>query len=390
MACTDGGGDGPAEPYLLTPGPLTTSARTKRAMLRDWGSRDGDFIALVADIRRRLVAMAGGGDDTDCVLMQGSGTFAVEAALASFVPRDGRVLVPINGAYGRRIATILDYLGRGRVVLDTGDWLPPRPDQVDAVLARDPAVTHVALVHCETTSGVVNPLAGIAEVVRRRGRRLIVDSMSAFGALPLNVRQAPIEALVSSANKCIEGVPGFAFVIAGKAALAACEGNSHSLSLDLFDQWTAMTRNGQWRFTPPTHVLAAFHEALLQHAEEGGAVGRQARYARNRDVLVAGMRAMGFETLLPDTCQGPIIVTFLCPADPAFRMDRFYDEIKARGYVIYPGKLTAAETFRIGCIGRLDETVMHGVLDAVREAIAVMGVTSCRPVTAQPSKGERR
>ncbi len=369
----------PQEPYLLTPGPLTTSLRTKRAMLRDWGSRDGDFIGIVADIRKRLVAMAGGGDDYDCVLMQGSGTFSVEAALASFIPRDGKALVLINGAYGQRVAKILRYLGRTQVTLDKGDYLPPMPDEVDAILSADSEITDVVLIHCETSSGTLNPLDGIAEVVNRHRRRLIIDSMSAFGAIELDARKTPFEAMVSSANKCIEGVPGFGFIIATKTALAAAEGNSHSLSLDVHDQWVNMNKTGQWRFTPPTHVLAAFHEALLQHDEEGGVAGRFARYSRNRDVLITGMREMGFKTLLADEWQAPVIVTFLCPADPAFEMDRFYDEIKNRGFVIYPGKLTEAETFRIGCIGKLDELVMRGVLDAIRGSLEAMGVKNCRP-----------
>jgi 2-aminoethylphosphonate-pyruvate transaminase len=314
--------------------------------------------------------------------MQGSGTFSVEAALASFIPRDGKALVLINGAYGQRIAKILRYLGRTQVALDKGDYRPPMPDEVDAILAEDPDITHVVLVHCETSSGILNPLDAIAEVVHRHQRRLIIDSMSAFGAIALDAGKTPFEAMVSSANKCIEGVPGFAFVVATKAALAAAEGNSHSLSLDVHDQWVNMNKTGQWRFTPPTHTLAAFHEALLQHEEEGGVSGRFARYRRNRDVLISGMREMGFETLLTDEWQAPVIVTFLCPADPAFEMDRFYDEIKNRGFVIYPGKLTAAETFRIGCIGQLDETVMRGVVDAIRDSLDAMGVKSCRPAAS--------
>jgi 2-aminoethylphosphonate-pyruvate transaminase len=372
----------PREPYLLTPGPLTTSARTKRAMLRDWGSRDADFIGIVADIRKRLVAMAGGGGDYDCVLMQGSGTFSVEAALASFIPRDGKALVLINGAYGQRVAKILRYLGRNQVALDKGDYLPPMPDEVDAALSADSDITDVVVVHCETSSGVLNPLEAIAEVVHRHGRRLIIDSMSAFGAIALDARKTPFTAMVSSANKCIEGVPGFGFTIATKTALAAAEDNSHSLSLDVHDQWVNMNKTGQWRFTPPTHTLAAFHEALLQHEEEGGVAGRFARYSRNRDVLIAGMREMGFETLLADEWQAPVIVTFLCPADPAFEMDRFYDEIKNRGFVIYPGKLTEAETFRIGCIGQLDETVMRGVVTAIRGSLQAMGVNNCAPAVS--------
>lgn len=369
------------EPYLLTPGPLTTAIEVKQAMLRDWGSWDADFRAITAEVRRRLAAMAGSGD-LDCVPMQGSGTFAVEAMLGSFVPKDGKALVLMNGAYGRRIAETLDYLGRAHVDIDKGDYLPPRGAEVAAALDADPGITHVVVVHCETSSGILNPIEEIAEVVRARGRRLLIDSMSAFGALPLDLGELGAEAMVSSANKCIEGVPGFGFVVATRGALAAAKGRSHSLSLDVHAQWAYMERTGQWRYTPPTHVVAAFLEALRMHEAEGGLAARGARYARNRDVLVAGMRALGFETLLSDRWLSPIIVTFFCPADPRFDFARFYDLMKARGFIIYPGKLTVVESFRIGCIGRIDAAVMRRVVAAAAEALAEMGVRSAVPPEA--------
>lgn len=371
------------EPYLLTPGPLTTARSTKAAMLRDWGSWDADFRAMTARLRGALVALAGDRDGAfTCVPVQGSGSFAVEAMLGTFVPRDGKALVLANGAYGLRAAETMRYLGRAFTLIDKGDYLPPRGEEVAAALDADPAITHVVAIHCETSSGILNPIEEIARAVAARGRKLLIDSMSAFGALPLDVNEIPFEAMVSSANKCIEGVPGFGFVIAPQAALAAAAGNSHSLALDLHAQWAYMEKTGQWRFTPPTHVVAAFLEALRLHEAEGGAAGRLARYTRNRDVLVAGMREIGFETLLQDRWLSPIIVTFFCPADPAFRFDRFYDLMKARGFVIYPGKLTVVDSFRIGCIGQLDEHVMRRVVAAAREALAEMGVASAAPPAA--------
>ena len=365
------------EPYLLTPGPLTTSIRTKQVMLRDWGSRDNAFRDITEDIRRRLVAMANGGDDFDCVPMQGSGTFSVEAAMASFIPRDGKALVLINGAYGERAAKILDYLGRNYVTHHTGEYEPPVPSDIDLILADDDDITDIFIVHCETSSGVLNPVKEIADIVAARGRRLIIDSMSAFGAIPLDAREVTFDVMVSSANKCIEGVPGFGFIIARKDAIERAAGNSHSLSLDVHDQWVYMNKTRQWRFTPPTHTIAAFREALLQHEEEGGVAGRNARYRRNHEVLLSGMRSMGFETLLADEQMAPVITTFYSPADSAFDFDRFYDELATRGYVIYPGKLTEAETFRLGCIGYLDEHVMQGLVDAMAEVLAAMGVSDC-------------
>lgn len=368
------------EPYLLTPGPLTTSAAVKEAMLRDWGSWDADFRAMTREMRARLLAMLGtGADDYDCVPIQGSGTFAVEAMLGTFIPHGSKALVLANGAYGLRAAEILRYLGRDHAVLDKGDYLPPRGAEVADILARDPRITHVVAVHCETSSGILNPVEEIALATHAAGRKLLVDSMSAFGALPLEPADIRYEAMVSSANKCIEGVPGFGFVLARRDALQAAGGNSPSLSLDLHAQWTCMEKTGQWRFTPPTHAVAAFLEALKAHEAEGGVAGRGARYARNRDVMVAGMRELGFETLLDARWLSPIIVTFFCPADPAFEFGRFYDLMKARGFVIYPGKLTVVESFRIGCIGQMDEAVMRRVVEAAAEALAELGVASAAP-----------
>lgn len=371
------------EPYLLTPGPLTTAFEVKEAMLRDWGSWDADFRAMTKSVRDQLVALAGDtrGEFT-CVPVQGSGSFAVEAMLGTFVPKDGKVLVLANGAYGLRAAETMRYLGRAHTLIDKGDYMPPRGEEVAAALDADPAITHVVAIHCETSSGILNPVAEIAEAVRSRGRKLLIDSMSAFGALPLDVNEVCFEAMVSSANKCIEGVPGFGFVIARKDALAAAKGRSHSLALDLHAQWAYMEKTGQWRYTPPTHVVAAFLEALRLHAAEGGVAGRGARYARNRDVMVAGMRALGFETLLKDRWLSPIIVTFFCPADPKFVFAEFYDRMKAKGFIIYPGKLTAVDSFRIGCIGRMDEHVMRAVVAAAGEALAEMGVASAAPPAA--------
>jgi 2-aminoethylphosphonate-pyruvate transaminase len=375
----------PTIPYLLTPGPLTTADRTKQAMLRDWGSRDGAFIALNRGVRDRLVGLANGEGTHVCVPLQGSGTFAVEAMLGTFVPRAGKLLIIVNGAYGHRMARMCRYMGRAFIVSETPEDTPPDPAAIDALLGADPAITHVAAVHCETTSGILNPLEAIAAVVAKRGRRLLIDSMSGFGALPIDARALPFDALASSANKCLEGVPGMAFVIARREALEACSGNAPTLSFDLLDQLQAMEKNAQWRFTPPTHVIAALGAALDAHEAEGGVAGRGARYRSNCRILVEGMRALGFETLLPDALQAPIIVTFHMPADPRFRFETFYDGLRERGYVIYPGKLTVADSFRIGCIGQLDAAVMKGVLAAVKEVLAEMGATRCgraRPAMA--------
>ena len=371
------------EPYLLTPGPLTTARSTKEAMLRDWGSWDGDFRAMTAQLRASLLEIAGDtAGEYDCVPLQGSGSYCVEAMLGSLMPRDGHALVLANGAYGKRIATTLGYLGRACTVLDKGDYLPPRGAEVERMLDADPRITHVVAVHCETSSGILNPLEEIAAATAKKGRKLLIDSMSAFGAVPLDVREIACEAFVSSANKCIEGVPGFGFVIARKRALQQAQGRSHSLALDVYDQWDVMNRTGQWRFTPPTHTVAAFLEALRLHRLEGGQAGRLARYANNRDVLVAGMHELGFEPLLNARWRSPVIVTFFAPAHSSFEFARFYELMKQQGFIIYPGKLTVVDSFRIGCIGQVDEHVMRRVVQACATSLRTMGVAHAAPPAA--------
>ena len=377
---------------LLTPGPLTTAPATRRAMLRDWGSRDGDFIRLTREVLDRLVRIAcletrraplpGRPAATDAfvaVPVQGSGTFAVEATLATLIAPEERTLVLINGAYGRRIETILQRQRKRVVTLTWAEDVPVAPTDVARTLEREADITHVVMVHCETTSGILNPLADVARVCRAAGRALIVDAMSSFGALPLDAARLGLAAVIASSNKCLEGVPGLGFAVIRREELAGCAGNSASLSFDLYEQNQVLEATGQWRFTPPTHVLAALAEALAEHEAEGGVAGRFRRYAMNCRTLVEGMGRLGFVPLLPPALQAPIIVTFRMPAAPGFSFTEFYDALAARGFVIYPGKLTAAESFRMGCIGHLTPDDMARAVEAVAAVLRDMGVGDGRP-----------
>jgi 2-aminoethylphosphonate-pyruvate transaminase len=375
------------DPILLTPGPLTTSAETKSAMLADFGSWDSAFNALTASVCRDLLAIVDAQVDHVCVPLQGSGTFAVEAALGTLVPRGGKVLVPDNGAYCKRIVRILGYLGREALALPHGEQEPADPARIEAALAADASITHVAQVHCETGTGILNPLAEIAAAVARHGRRLIIDAMSSYGAIPIDARTVRFDALIAASGKCLEGVPGMGFVITRRASLEASAGNSASLALDLLDQWQYMQKTGQWRFTPPTHVVAALRAALDQYQVQGGQDARLARYRDNCAVLVSGMRGLGFQTFLPAALQAPIIVTFHAPADPNYDFKQFYARVRERGFILYPGKLTAVDTFRVGCIGAIGADAMRQAVAAIEDSLREMNVPGIAP--AAPSPAER-
>jgi 2-aminoethylphosphonate-pyruvate transaminase len=352
---------------LFTPGPLTTSQTVKQAMLRDAGSWHSDFNALVADMRSRLLALAGVAreDGWEAILMQGSGTFGVESVFQTCVPPNGRVVVLANGAYGERIAQMLRHARIDHRVLRTAENAPADPAALDTCLAEDAAVTHVAMVHCETTTGLLNPIESVGRVAKRHGKMFIVDAMSSFAGIPIDITACDIDFLISSSNKCIEGVPGFSFILCRRAALFACEGWARSLSLDLLGQLKGFEKDGKFRYTPPTHVILAFDQALRELELEGGIPARQERYRRNHQTLLAGMQRLGFRSYLNPALQSPIITAFLYPEARGFDFNRFYTELSRRGFIIYPGKLTQMDTFRIANIGRLFPSDIEQLLSAI-------------------------
>lgn len=360
---------------LFTPGPLTTSRTVKQAMLRDLGSRDCEFIVLVKEIRDKLVEL-GRGDPGQytAILMQGSGTFGLEAVVSSTIPPDGKLLVIINGAYGKRLAKIASVLKIDTITLEYPENATPNLREIKNVMKADGNVANVAVVHCETTTGIINPIREIGELVASSGAKYFVDAMSSFGAVLINLSECNIDYLVSSANKCIEGVPGFSFILCKLSSLKETAGYARSVSFDLLDQYEGFEKNGQFRFTPPTHALAAFRQALAELEAEGGVLGRAERYRRNYETLVAGMRRMGFKEYLKPEHQGYIITSFLYPEDPNFSFEKFYESLNQRDYVIYPGKVSDADCFRIGTIGRIFEADVKALLAAIAETITAMGV----------------
>lgn len=357
-------------PYLLlTPGPLTTSETVKEAMMSDWCTWDEDYnVGIVDVIRKDLVELASSKpEDYTAVLMQGSGSFCVEATLGSVVRPEDNLLVAANGAYGKRMGLIAEYYHLSYHLMRFEETQPVCPKEIDEYLSVHPEVTHVSVVHCETTTGVLNPLEEIASVVKKHGKVLIVDAMSSFGGVPIDMAKLGIDFMISSANKCVQGVPGFGFILARRSLLENCKGIARSLSLDLYDQWETMEKgHGKWRFTSPTHVVRAFMQALNELKAEGGIEARHARYSENHRILVEGMRSLGFQTLLPDNEQSPVITSFYYPAAD-FDFKSFYLKLKAKGYVIYPGKISQADTFRIGNIGDVCPEDFKNLIKAIKE-----------------------
>jgi 2-aminoethylphosphonate-pyruvate transaminase len=368
----------PEPPFILTPGPVATSERTKRAMLRDFSPNEPDLLAMTAELRATMLRLANGEGFYDCVPLQGTGNAANEATLGTLVPRDRRLLIVDNGFYGARLKEIAGAIGFPFTSLDLPWSEPVSPQKLEAALDADPAIGHVMVCHVDTGTGLLNPLPPLAEVARRCGVRLIVDAIASFGGLPLDARALDLEAVVVSANKWLEGVPGLALVVARRTALEAAAGRAHSFCLDLHRQWRSYESSGRWRFTPPAQSLAALIEALRQHADEGQAA-RLERVGRNWRCLVDGLRAIGFATVLPDEVASPVIATFHEPGDPRYDRERFFEAMRRRGFILFRGCLTVAPTFRIGCMGAIDESVMRRVVDAIGGSMAEMGVRDGRP-----------
>jgi 2-aminoethylphosphonate-pyruvate transaminase len=371
---------------ILTPGPVTTTARTRRALLRDFTPNEPELLAITAEMRERLVAMAHGGDRYVCVPVQGVGNTANEAALGTLVQRDKKLLIVDNGFYGARLKQIAGAIGAPFATLELPWTEPVRGAQLEEALCADPAIGHVVVCHVDTGTGLLNPIEPLAEVTRARGVGLIVDAIASFGGLPIDAVALDLEAIVLSPNKWLEGLPGIGLVLVKRTALEAAAGRAHSFCLDLHRQWQSFEHDGRWRFTPPAQATAALVEALRQHEQEGQAA-RFERVRRNWRCLVDGLRALGFQTYLPDEVAAPVIATFHEPADPNYDRERLFELMWQRGFVMFRGRLTREPTFRIGCMGAIDEAVMHEVVQAIEAAMAAMGVRDCRPA-AVPAAAE--
>ena len=360
---------------LFTPGPLNTSPTVKQAMLVDLGSRDEQFIQLVAEIRDGILKVAGvsQADGYEAIPMQGSGTFGIESVLSTVIGPNDRLLILINGAYGKRMAQIAECLGLDFVTYEVSENCIHDRSRVESILGES-AFTHLAVVHCETTTGILNPVGDWGAVARDHHCQFLVDGMSSFGGVPLDLRAAHVDFLMSSSNKCLQGVPGFAFVIARRELLMQIRHQPRSVSLNLRAQLEGLQSNGQFRFTPPTHTMLAFRQALRELEEEGGVEHRAARYRENHQVLCDGMGKLGFQEFVPTDLQSDIITAFRYPENSNFDFAEFYQRLSDQGMLIYPGKLSEVDCFRVGNIGHLFPDDMRDLLAAVEHALSELQV----------------
>ncbi|PID04777.1 MULTISPECIES: 2-aminoethylphosphonate--pyruvate transaminase [unclassified Sporosarcina] len=357
---------------LLTPGPLTTTTTVKQEMLIDRCTWEQDYKKITQEIRARLLEFASvSNEDYTTVLMQGSGTFVVESVMTTAISQSDKVLIVTNGAYGERIVKMANYIGINYVQYSVDYDEHPKEDEIRTILQIDQEITHIVMVHCETTTGILNPLEMISNISEEYGKTLIIDAMSSFGGVEINMSKLNIDYLISSANKCIQGVPGFGFVIAKLDHLLACEGNARSLSLDLYDQWKEMDKDGKWRYTSPTHVVAAFAKAIEELIDEGGIAARFSRYEHNNQLLREGLKKANIHAYISEEKQSPIITTFLFPNDE-FEFEDFYEYVKTKGYVIYPGKLTDVDTFRMGNIGEVYEEDIQDLCTIIENYMKVV------------------
>ncbi len=366
---------GSKDKLLFTPGPLTTSRTVKESGLSDLGSRDPEFIGQIRQIRCNLLQLAHAeAPEYEAIIMQGSGTFGIEATISSALPVNGLLLNIINGAYGRRISQIARIHSIPLIELNYEENQIPDLKEIGNLLQSNPEISHVSVIHGETTTGLLNPIAEIGQIVSRFKKAYIVDAMSTFGAYDIDLRELNISFLISSSNKCIQGIPGFSYVLAERGELEKCRNQSRSLSLDLYDQWKGLNSNGQFRFTPPVQALMAFSTAMKELEEEGGIRGRASRYSMNNRVLIDGMKELGFQLYLPDALRSYIITSFLYPSHPNFVFETFYSGLNEKGFVIYPGKLSKTDCFRIGNIGQINPSDIQSLVQAIEEVLKDMNI----------------
>jgi 2-aminoethylphosphonate-pyruvate transaminase len=365
----------PAEPLLLTPGPVSTSRSVKSAMMRDRASGGGEFHADLELARAYMVGLVHGEGTYTAIPLPGSATYANEGVIAQLVPPGGKLLIHTNGVYGDRLIEIAAHLGTPYAVIRTAPFTPPTAEMFEQAVVADPAITHVMIVHCETSTGVLNPLESVAEVCRHYTKGLFIDAVASFGAIELDARKLGFQAVTVSSNKCMQSVPGIGWAVVQKTALENARGHGVSLVLNLWDQNQHMDRTTAFRFTPPTQVMAAFAQACREHAQEGGTAARLTRYQRNWQRLVDGMRQMGFSTVVPDEFASPIVATFHNPDHAAFSFQALFEGMQRRGFIIFPGRLALADTFRIGCMGDVTEADMSEAMQAIADTLEEMGVT---------------
>ncbi|MCL1829890.1 MAG: 2-aminoethylphosphonate--pyruvate transaminase, partial [Oscillospiraceae bacterium] len=359
---------------LLTPGPLTTRYSVKHAMLTDHCTWDDEYKAITASIANDLTKIAVGDESSEYVtiLLQGSGSYAVEAMINCLNDKDDRILFLVNGEYGRRMVRMADNAGCSYELLNFEDTEAIDCKIVDNTLRNNPGINSVIFVHCETTTGIINPLKDIARLAKSYGKKVFVDAMSSFGAYEIDMKAFRIDGLASSANKCLEGLPGLSFVIVDRQIIEQSKGKATSLCLDLYEQYRSLyEEGGKFRFTSPTNILLALRQAIDEYMKEGGLPARRARYIKNHTTLVEELRKLDISPLIAADIQSYIITTFELKD---IEFTSFYEMLKNNGFIIYPGKLTTVPTFRIGNIGDVYPSDMKRLAEVIGDYLSSFAI----------------
>jgi 2-aminoethylphosphonate-pyruvate transaminase len=369
--------------YLLSPGPVTTTRNVKFAALADFDPCSAEFISITKDVQSRLLKLCGADESYACIFVQGAGTQAVESVLSGLAPaRGGKTLVVSNGEHGERAANILQRLNLPYVRIDLKAGTPVAAEDIRPLLQSDRSMTHIWLAHCDSGTGTVNPIGDIAAIANDLGRQVILDATATMGALPISAATDAISAIVGTSSVCIQALPGLSFCVVKKDLLNSSMGRSQSFSQDLFEEWRNLESSGQFRFSAPTHLVAALQRALKELVEEGGHDARRMRYERNARVVLSGMRKLGFTPLLADENAGPIVQVILAPADGSYNYDHFHAALASRGFSIAPGRIANLATFRVGTAGNLDATTMNAFIDALKDSVGALGIQDCSAAPA--------
>jgi len=361
---------------LLNPGPATTTDTVKNSLLvPDICPREKEFGELMKRVMKKLVDVIHGGPEYTSVIFTGSGTAAIEACITSVVPHDKKIFIINNGAYGKRMVQIAKINKIDCIHYEEAVNKEINLNSIESFLKQNKReISHLAIVHHETTTGMLNPVNEICKISNSFGIECIVDAMSSYAGIPINIKEMNADFLISSSNKCIQGMAGLSFVISRVSSLDKLNNiPPRSLYLDLLGQFQSLKKTNQMRFTPAVQIFYALEQALNEYFEET-AIRRYERYKNSYDVLIRGLKDLGFKLYLPDHLHSKLLTTIYEPTNSAYSFNEMHDYLYEKGYTIYPGKCNNENTFRIANIGQIDQTDIIGFIEKLEAYLIKYGI----------------